>query len=164
MGRDAADSSARPGSNVGPDGGLKRLPWIFMVTTSNVRNWRVARHGSLQQNKENMQIRVNAKEAHLPVFVHTAERSARDCQTIQKEARRRTAPKKRQACAPETPNCDGCCDAGRGCGPGQRSSGPSEAYFTSSPDVRRFVSRALLTALSTSPTQGAYLCFFLKLP
>ena len=38
--------------------------------TKNVANWRVAKHGSLQLDKEKMQIRVADQEAHFTVFVH----------------------------------------------------------------------------------------------
>ena len=47
----------------------------------NVTNWRAAEHGSLQFDKEKMQMREGDQEAHLPVFVdpwktHAMERSA----------------------------------------------------------------------------------------
>ena len=51
MGRDFADSSARPGYNVGPHEGLGDCCG-FILTHRNVTNWRVAKHGSPQNKDE----------------------------------------------------------------------------------------------------------------
>ena len=42
-------------------------------TQKNVTNWRVARHGSLQLDKEQVQIRETDQAAHLPVCIHLCE-------------------------------------------------------------------------------------------
>ena len=93
-----------------------------------VTHWRVARHGSLQLNKDTIQIRVTEQATHLPVFVHfceshIAERSARSkaakgYRRKRGGERRRGRRRKDKHVRLEISKCDGCCDAGSTHGPG----------------------------------------------
>ena len=81
-GRGAADSCARCGSNVEPDGGLRRLLWLHIKRrgVSHVGVWPGM---DVSNFKKKMHMKVTDHAAHLPVLVHicethTTERSARN--------------------------------------------------------------------------------------
>ena len=80
MGRDAADSSTRLGSDVEPDGGLRRLQWAHINKDERYKlAYREARKLPTRQRKDAKKM---DQTEHLSVYIHlcetrAAERSAR---------------------------------------------------------------------------------------
>ena len=96
---------------------------------------RVARHGCLQLSKAKMQIQDTDLLAHLLVYTHLCEDWAgerrapaeRPPRSTEENAERKNAEKERGR--GKSSKYDECHDAGRACGPGQRSFGLPMAFF-----------------------------------
>ena len=80
MGKDTSDSSTRRGSNV-KSGGC-----CGFTTKKSETSWRVARHGSFQLTKDQMQIKETDQAAQLPVYIHLCE-----AQAVERSIRSKTA-------------------------------------------------------------------------
>ena len=59
----------------------------FVLTKSGEQNWRVARHGSFQLNKEKMQLKETDLAAHLPICMHLCEPRANERRARSKAAK-----------------------------------------------------------------------------
>ena len=58
----------------------------FTITKKSETSWRVARHGSIQLAKDQMQIKETDQAAHLPVYIHLCE-----AQAVERSIRSETA-------------------------------------------------------------------------
>ena len=63
----------------------------FAMTKKSEKSWRVARHESIQLNKDKLQIKETDQAVDLPVYIHLCE-----AQTVERSIRSETAKRDRK--------------------------------------------------------------------